>query len=210
MEDNKKKTENAQAEKKESTTKRHGNVAKGVLFYLHDIVYFLAIIVVVLLLCFRVVIVSGSSMKNTLQNGDMLILLGNTFYHTPKQGDIIVASKDTFENGEPIIKRVIAVEGQTVDINFATGTVYVDGMALDEPYISNRTTNSEGMQFPLVVDEGCVFVLGDNRIRSKDSRSNEIGLIDKRDILGKAIFLLIPGAGDNGNERDFGRIGGLS
>jgi len=210
VEDNKKKTENAQAEKKESTTKRHGNVAKGVLFYLHDIVYFLAIIVVVLLLCFRVVIVSGSSMKNTLQNGDMLILLGNTFYHTPKQGDIIVASKDTFENGEPIIKRVIAVEGQTVDINFATGTVYVDGMALDEPYISNRTTNSEGMQFPLVVDEGCVFVLGDNRIRSKDSRSNEIGLIDKRDILGKAIFLLIPGAGDNGNERDFGRIGGLS
>ena len=81
---------------------------------------------------------------------------------------------------------------------------------LKEVYISSPTTNSEGIQFPLVVEEGCVFVLGDNRIRSKDSRSDEIGLIDKREILGKAIFLLLPGTDDGTRERDFSRIGGFS
>ena len=190
--------------------KKHKNPAKDLLYYLHDIVYLIAVIVVLLLMCFRVVVVSGGSMKNTLYDGDMLILLGNVFYHEPKQGDIIVARKASFQNGEPIIKRVIALEGQTVDINFANGSVYVDGQLLNEVYISSPTTNKEGIQFPLVVEEGCVFVLGDNRIRSKDSRSNEIGLIDKREILGKAIFLLLPGTDGGERERDFSRIGGLS
>lgn len=186
------------------------NPAKQILFYLHDIVYFITLAIVILLLCFRVVVVSGDSMKNTLLDGDMLVLLGNTFYRNPQQGDIIVASKDSFRDGEPIIKRVIAVEGQMVDINFATGTVYVDGVALDEPYISSLATNFEGIQFPIHVTEGHIFVLGDNRIRSKDSRSTEIGLIDKRQILGKVIFLLIPGTDEGEAERDLGRIGGLS
>ena len=190
--------------------KKTRNPAKLILFYLHDIVYFVTLAIVILLLCFRVVIVSGDSMKNTLVDGDMLVLLGNTFYRNPQQGDVIVASKDSFRDGEPIIKRVIAVEGQTVDINFASGTVYVDGIALDEPYISSMTTNSEGIQFPIEVGEGQIFVLGDNRIRSKDSRSTEIGLIDKRQILGKVIFLLVPGTDKGETERDLGRIGGLS
>ena len=186
------------------------NPAKHVLFYLHDIVSFVALTIAVLLLCFRVVIVSGDSMKNTLVDGDMLVLLSNTFYHNPQRGDIIVASKDSFRDGEPIIKRVIAVEGQVVDINFATGVVTVDGEVLEEPYISSMTTNFEGIDFPKEVPQGCVFVLGDNRIRSKDSRSLEIGMIDKREILGKVIFLLLPGTDQGNTSREFSRIGGLS
>ena len=180
--------------------------AKQILFYLHDIVYFIAFAIVILLLCFRVVVVSGDSMKNTLVDGDMLLLLGNTFYQDPQPGDIIVASKESFRDGEPIIKRVIAVEGQTVDINFANGVVTVDGEIMIEPYIRSITTNHEGLSFPQTVPEGCVFVLGDNRIRSKDSRSPEIGMIDKREILGKGLLIAFPGKGKADN-RDFDRIG---
>ena len=192
-----------------STTKGK-NPAKQVLSYLHDIVYLLAAIVILLLLVFRVVVVSGGSMNNTLIDGDMLILLSNTFYTEPQQGDIIVASKDSFRDGEPIIKRVIAVENQVVDIDFASGDVFVDGVLLDEPYTSSLTTVSQGVRFPLTVPEGCVFVLGDNRIRSQDSRSTEIGVIDEREILGKAIFLLLPGTNENTESRDFTRFGGVS
>ena len=183
---------------------------KTVLLYLHDLVYLLGIILLLLLLIFRVVVVSGSSMVPTLVDGDYLLLLSTPLYHAPENGDIIVASKDSFRNGEPIIKRVIDVEGQTVDIDFHSGTVYVDGVALEEPYTNGPTTLDEGTKLPLVVEEGCVFVLGDNRGRSEDSRSPAIGQIDKREILGKALFLFLPGAGEQMNARDFGRIGGLS
>ena len=180
------------------------------MLYLHDLTHILAIILLVFLLFFRVVVVSGSSMKNTLVDGDYLLLLNNTFYRTPKQGDIIVASKDSFENGEPIVKRVIAVEGQTVHIDFVKSVVYVDGVALTEDYISSPTDLYEGVDFPLVVDEGCVFVLGDNRAKSQDSRSPRIGLLDTREIIGKAVLLLLPGSEGGEVKRDFSRIGGLS
>ena len=183
---------------------------KTVVMYLHDLVYLLAGIMLVLLLLFRVVIVSGPSMNATLVDGDYLLLVGNVFYNNPKSGDVIVASKDSFKNGEPIIKRVIAVEGQTVDIDFDTGIVYVDGIALEEPYTNTPTNLEEGIQFPVVVKEGCVFVMGDNRNSSKDSRSPEIGQIDCREILGKAIFLIFPGSNQGSTQRDFSRIGGVS
>ena len=163
-----------------------------------------------LLLLFRVVVVSGPSMRNTLIDGDYIILMNNILYREPQQGDIIVASKDSFKNGEPIIKRVIAMEGQEVDIDFETGIVYVDGAALDEEYTLTPTNQFEGMIFPLTVDEGCVFVMGDNRNNSKDSRDPEIGLIDCREILGKAIFLALPGVDNITDTRDLSRIGGLS
>lgn len=182
---------------------------KTVLLYLHDLVYLLSVILLVLLLLFRIVVVSGSSMVPTLVDGDYLLLLSTPLYNSPEYGDIIVASKDSFREGEPIIKRVIATEGQTVDIDFTSGTVYVDGVALNEPYINNLTTLDEGTKLPLVVEEGCVFVLGDNRGRSEDSRSPAIGQIDKREILGKALFLFLPGMGEQMNVRDFGRIGGI-
>ena len=180
------------------------------LTYLHDVVHLIAGIVLIFLLCFRVVVVFGPSMDQTLCHGDYLLLLGNVFYREPQQGDIIVASKDSFDDGEPIIKRVIATEGQIVDIDFSQGIVYVDGEALDEPYTNTPTNLSEGVRFPLTVEEGCVFVMGDNRNESKDSRSPQIGLVDRREILGKAIFLLLPGQSGAGGERYFNRIGVLS
>lgn len=177
------------------------------LMYLHDLVYLLAGLILVFLLLFRVVVVSGTSMNSTLLDGDYLLLLSNTFYHNPQYGDIIVASKKSFDNGTPIVKRVIATEGQTVDIDFFAGIVYVDGVALEEPYTLTPTTISEGIEFPLTVDDGCLFVMGDNRNGSKDSRHPEIGLIDKREVLGKVFFLFIPGTNNGEEKQDFGRIG---
>lgn len=182
---------------------------KNILSYLHDIVFGLVGMLLVFMLFFRVVIVSGPSMMQTLQDGDCLILLSNTFYRNPQYGDIVVASKDAYKGGEPIIKRIIATEGQTVDIDFDKGIVYVDGKALDEPYTNTPTYLYEGVKFPLVVEDGCVFVMGDNRGDSKDSRSPEIGQIDRRELLGKAIFLALPGTGIYGEEREFSRIGVL-
>ena len=181
---------------------------KSVLLYFHDMVYLLATVLLLFSLVFQVVTVSGPSMNATLIDGDCVLLLGNLIYRQPEYGDIIVASKDAFEEGEPIIKRVIATEGQVVDIDFIAGIVYVDGVALTEDYTNTPTTLQEGMTFPLVVDEGCIFVMGDNRNNSKDSRSPQIGLIDLREVVGRAIFLVIPAADGNG-ERQIDRIGVL-
>ena len=181
-----------------------------ILLYLHDFVIWLVAILLIFLLLFRVVVVSGPSMNDTLVHGDYLLLLNNVFYSDPKQGDIIVAAKESFKDGEPIIKRVIATEGQWVDIDFDAGIVYVNGTALDEPYTKTPTNIFEGVGFPLMVDEGCIFVMGDNRNESKDSRSLEIGLIDKREVLGKAIFLFLPGKDVATEQMNFKRIGALS
>lgn len=183
---------------------------KSILLYLHDLIYMLAGIMIAFLLVFRLVIVSGDSMYSTLWDGDWLLVLSNTFYREPEYGDIIVASKDSFNSGEPIIKRVIATEGQTVDIDFVSGVVFVDGTPLREDYAFTRTNVEEGMDFPLVVEEGCVFAMGDNRNASKDSRHPAIGQIDKREIMGKALFLFYPGAHEDTNVRDFDRIGALN
>jgi len=182
----------------------------AVLLYLRDFVSWLVGILLVFLLLFRVIVVSGPSMNQTLVNGDYLLLINNILYTQPKQGDVVVAAKESFKNGEPIIKRVIATEGQWVDIDFETGIVYVNGNALDEPYVNTPTNLYEGVEFPLMVDEGCIFVMGDNRNESKDSRSPEIGLIDQREILGKAIFLFLPGKDPVTEKMNFKRIGAVS
>ena len=176
-----------------------------------DYFVILILFMLVYILCFRVVIVVGDSMFDTLVDGDYLVLISNVLYTEPKHGDIIVASKDSFRGGECIVKRVIATEGQEVDIDFEKGIVYEDGEALQEDYIYSETKLYEGISFPLTVSEGCLFVLGDNRMDSKDSRSPEIGLIDMREVLGKAVFLLYPGDPDDDGpaKRDLGRIGGL-
>ena len=177
-----------------------------------DYLFILILFMLVYILCFRVVVVVGGSMFDTLVDGDYLVLISNVFYTDPQYGDIIVANKDSFRNGECIVKRVIATEGQVVDIDFETGTVKVDGVILQEDYLSSETKLYEGVSFPLTVSEGCLFVMGDNRMDSKDSRSPEIGLIDKREVLGKAVFLLFPGDPDGPNgsaQREFDRIGGL-
>lgn len=197
-----KKKENIQPEEKPKLSRRQSLIVD-----LKDILCVLAGFMLVYMLLFRVVVVVGPSMNNTLTNGDRLVLLSSLVYNNPKQGDVIVASKESFGGGDCIIKRVIATEGQTVDIDFEHGIVYVDGIALEEDYISSPTTRPEGTIFPLTVEEDHVFVLGDNRDNSKDSRDPSIGLVDKREILGKAIFILIPGKDAVTNEADYSRIG---
>lgn len=150
-----------------------------------------AIIVCVLLFSFvvRLVDVVGDSMYPTLENGDKIIV-SNLFYD-PQPGDIIVFRKDEYRD-QPLVKRIIAVEGQTVDIDFNRGIVYVDGEPIDEPYIAEPTTESLDFVGPITVDEGCVFVMGDNRNHSTDSRDARIDCVDVRCIMGKVYFTLFP------------------
>ena len=198
------------AEKRNSKQEKQAeklNWKQNLVLYLHDLTYMIVTIFIVFLLVFRVIVVSGSSMYDTLIHGDYLLLISNTFYKEPEANDIIVVSKESFDNGTPIIKRVIATEGQTVDIDFAQGVVYVDGQALEEDYTYTPTNVQEGMAFPLTVEENCVFAMGDNRNRSRDSRDPSIGQIDRREILGKAIFLFLPAADEGRSSPDFDRIG---
>ncbi len=201
--------ENQPEQAREPVKKR--SFVENCLDYLHDVVYILAIILLIFTFLMRVVVVSGSSMFSTLADGDYLLLINNPICGEFEQGDIVVASMDRFLDGEAIVKRVIATEGQTVDIDFLNGVVYVDGDALEEPYTYTPTNRSQGLDFPLVVEEGCVFLLGDNRNNSRDSRFPQIGQVDTREILGKAVLLIMPGTGEPGYEMelDFGRIGGI-
>ena len=168
-----------------------------------------SVLAVVLLFTFvvRVVVVDGSSMRETLQDHDLILLLNDTLCGEYEAQDIVVLSKETFENGDPIVKRVIATEGQTVDIDFNIGVVYVDGKALDEPYTREPTWTPEGVEFPLTVPENHIFVLGDNRNRSSDSRHIDLGPIDERMVIGKAVLLAVPGKTAESDVRDWSRIG---
>lgn len=139
----------------------------------------------------RVVSVSGPSMLPTLHSDDRVLLFSE--FYRPKCEDVVVITR-TRGLSEPIIKRVIALENQTVDIDFQTGIVSVDGKQLDESrYIRNGiTTQPADYKFPVTVPKGCVFVLGDNRPVSDDSRSCNVGMVDEHFILGKAEWILFP------------------
>ena len=115
--------------------------------------------------------------------------------------------KASFRDGKPIVKRVIALEGQTVDIDFGAGIVYVDGEALEEDYIREPTWMSEDLDFPMTVPEGHIFVLGDNRNNSSDSRHKDLGPIDTRMVVGKAVFLAVPGVTKDLDTREWNRVG---
>ena len=180
---------------------------KVILSYFHDIVFLLAIALLVFLLLFRIVRVSGSSMYDTLVNDDYVLLLNNLFCGDPKQGDIVVVSKNSFKDGEPIIKRVIATEGQTVTIK--NGKVSVDGIVLEEPYLDPDVVTLTSEPMHITVEKGHVFCLGDNRAVSMDSRSSQIGQIDCREIIGKAILNFLPRS-ESGKGFDFSRFGGIT
>ena len=171
-----------------------------------------SVLVVVAIFTFviRMMGVDGHSMLNTLQHGDRLLVVNSMLYHDYKYGDIVILRKNGVFDDDPIVKRVIAVEGQTVDIDFVSGAVYVDGELLEEDYINEPTYVEEGTEFPLTVPEGCIFVMGDNRNDSDDSRDSTLGPVDTRQILGRAVFLLFPGVTADTDKRDFGRIGPLT
>ena len=174
-----------------------------------------AVLGVVLFFVFvaQMITVQGPSMQNTLYAGDKVLVLKSALCDI-ESGDIVMIHQYNAQLNETIIKRVIATGGQTVDIDFDTGTVYVDGVALEEDYIAERTYSAEGLAFPVTLGEGEIFVMGDNRNHSTDSRSDLLGVIDERYVVGKAVFLLFPGRtaqylGElpGTGKRDFGRIG---
>ena len=185
--------------------KEEGDENKSSLkFFIFDWLEVLVHAIIAVVICFsflfRIATIDGPSMENTLHNGERVII-SNLFY-TPKVGDIVVISRNKEnsvytmnESNTPIIKRIIATEGQTVDIDFEEGIVYVDGIALDEPYTKTPTNKKWDIDFPVTVDEGCIFVLGDNRndsLDSRDARIGEYGMIDTRYILGHAVYRVFP------------------
>ena len=148
-----------------------------------------AVVSVVLLFTFavRLIGVSGPSMQDTLYTGDRLLVL-NAAYCDFKAGDVVVINDYNAELSDTLVKRIIAVGGQTVDIDFSTGTVYVDGQELDEPYIKEPTYTTDGTVFPLTLAEDEVLVMGDNRNHSTDSRSPKLGPVKRGYLQGKAVF----------------------
>ena len=155
----------------------------------------LALIVCVFLFLFfvRIIDVIGTSMYPTLNDGDKMLLSG--LFYTPSDGDVVVFKKDEYDPDRALVKRIIATEGQEVNIDFDTGEIWIDGVLIDEPYIAELTANKLDFIGPKTVPEGCVFVLGDNRNMSTDSRKAEIGMVDSRLILGKVYAVIFPLSG---------------
>lgn len=169
--------------------KEKKSVGNEILEWLESIAISIFIVILVFTFVFRIVIVDGSSMFPTLEDGQRLVI--SHLFYTPKQGDIVVVNSKGLN--KTIIKRVIATEGQTVDINFDKHTVTVDGKTLDEPYINEPTVrNDGGNTYPLIVPENTIFVMGDNRNNSTDSRNSLVGFIPIDDVLGKAVFRIYP------------------
>ncbi|MBQ1555082.1 MAG: signal peptidase I [Clostridia bacterium] len=167
--------------------------------WLEAIAFALSIVVILFTFVFRVVSVSGPSMNPTLISGDRVIL--NSLFFTPSNGDIVVITQPKSHDNEPLIKRVIAVEGQTIALDPENDTVTVDGVVLNENYILEEDLKSAGnaYEYPLTVPKGKVFVMGDNRNDSFDSRADGLGMVDEDYIMGRAIFRIYP----------FERVGGL-
>lgn len=170
-------------------------VSTNIYDWVSSIIVAVIAVVVLLTFCFRIIDVDGRSMEPTLINTDKVVVT-NLFY-TPNDGDVVVISHGE-EYDKPLVKRVIATEGQKIRIDFVNNEVYVDDKLIDEPYIQGETIPGDA-QIPEVVPEGKVFVLGDNRGVSLDSRYQEVGLIDETAIIGKAQFVIIPHSYKDGN-----------
>lgn len=185
--------------KKENEPEKPSGFIKGIFEWLDVIVASVVVVVIIFTFVFRMVAIDGNSMLPTLCDSERVII--SDLFYEPERGDIVVISRNTDNspNAEsyntPIIKRVIATEGETVDIDFEKGIVYVNGVALEEDFTLEPTHRKSDVNFPVMVPENCVFVLGDNRNDSTDSRSSSIGengMINKKYILGRAILRVFP------------------
>ena len=207
--------------KKESPFEPKG-VSGTVYVLLHDVACILAAITFLFVFAARLVGVSGSSMYPTLvggeenrSNGDYLVLQSNFLCSGYENGDIVVACLPQFQNGKPIVKRVIATGGQTV--SFENGEdgflhVFVDGECQSEEHINEPMHDfGNGRNgYTVTVPENCYFLMGDNRNHSWDSRFDDVGMVDGRYIVGKALLLAFPGQDVwQENARDWGRIGSI-
>lgn len=170
--------------------KADGGVA-NVFDWIKSVIFALVIVIFCLNFFFRLVDVKGTSMVETLQNRDKLIV--TNFNYTPKPNDIVVISHGK-EYNEPIVKRVIATEGQTLKLDYENDRIIVDGVVIDEPYLDISTfCNVEAdYEIPEVIPDGMIFVMGDNRGVSMDSRDSRIGLISVDNVIGKAQFVVFP------------------
>lgn len=174
--------------------KKKKTVPEIVLEWAEELVIAVVIIALAFTFLFRVITVTGTSMVPNYNDGDRVLVTGLSF--GLQQGDVVVIT-NVLE--EPIIKRVIATEGQTVDFDYDMKSVVVDGKPVDETKFGLQNgitdlpfTSFELLEFPQTVPEGCIFVLGDNRAVSEDSRYQIVGMIDRRNVLGKALFHLFP------------------
>ena len=175
--------------------------------WIQSIVSTLVIVILAFIFIGRQTGVLGTSMRDTLHNNDSVFI--TSLFYTPKNGDIVIIKTDAFAE-TLLIKRVIAVEGQTIDINFETNEVFVDGVVINEPYIREPTRERLNFNGEVTVPEGCVFVMGDNRNASRDSRDDAVGFVDVRNIIGKAHFIIFPGKEKNSSEpRDWSRLGSV-
>ena len=161
---------------------------------IYDWIYCLSVALIICVVIFaffiRLIDVRGTSMNPTLNNNDKMLVSG--LFYEPKVGDVVVFKKDEYDPERALVKRVIAVEGQVINMDFDRGIVYVDGVPLEEDYIMEPTTNKIDFIGPQTVPEGCVFVMGDNRNDSTDSRDERIGMVDTRDIIGKVVYVAFP------------------
>ena len=161
---------------------------------IYDWIYCLSVALIICVVIFaffiRLIDVRGTSMNPTLNNNDKMLVSG--LFYEPKVGDVVVFKKDEYDPERALVKRVIAVEGQVINMDFDRGIVYVDGVPLEEDYIMEPTTNKIDFIGPQTVPEGCVFVMGDNRNASTDSRDARLGCVDERYIMGRVYFTLFP------------------
>lgn len=190
--DNRKNTveSNGESKTKIAVANPDGTVA-GIYDWIRCIIFAIAIVIICLTFVFRLVDVDGSSMYDTLSSDDKVIV--TNFMYTPKTNDIVVISHGA-QYAKPIIKRVIATEGQTIKLDYEHDRIIVDGVVIDEAYIDGSTFGGivGDNEIPEVIPEGKIFVMGDNRKVSMDSRSTKIGLIDVKDVIGKAQVVAFP------------------
>lgn len=177
----------------EAGAKARRDTSGGKELYLNIRVLAVMMTVFVLMFTFvaRIIVVSGPSMENTLIEGDLILVW--SLGYTPRQGDIVVLTQESYQE-DSIVKRVIATEGQRVDINYDSGIVLVDGKALEEDYTKEAMhvpSYGEGINH-VTVPEGCIFVMGDNRNQSADSRFPSIGIVDTRCVIGHGIAVIFP------------------